>query len=140
MPKMQENKRYAIPNVKGKQKAIRIKKAQVNKDNLYSLFRLDAIKFAIYLLSPSAFKIWTWFNMNIDNYQFALSGKEVQKACHISKATYDKGIKELIENGFLRPAELFPNFMGYIFVEFGDNDGPYREEYFEGSSLKQEID
>ena len=134
MPEMKEGVKYSIPNVKGKQKAIRIKKADTNEYNLYSRFRLDAVNFALKVLSPSAFKLWTWFNTNAHNYQFALSGVEVQEACGISKGTYDRGIKELIDNGFLRPAQLFPNFRGYIFVEFGDNDGPYQEELLIGGT------
>lgn len=134
MPQMKEGIRYSIPNIKGKQKAIRIKKAEINDQTLYSRLRLDAVNFALKVLSPSAFKLWVWFSSNANNYQFALSGVEVQGACGISKGTYDRAIKELIEQGFLRPAQLFPNFRGYIFVEFGGNDGPYPEEILiEGS-------
>lgn len=137
---MKEGVKYAIPNVKGKQKAIRIKKSTTNEYNLYSRFKIDAIEYALNILSPNAFKVWAWLNANANNYQFALSGVEVQGACNISKGTYDRAVKELVNEGFLRPAMLFPNFRGYIFSEFGNNDGPYEEEILLGGASNSPIE
>lgn len=126
--KMSPDIKYKIPNVKPKQKAIRIKRCQCNKENPYTTLNLAGLEATLYNLSPSAFKVWCWFCMNKEGYEFALTGTKVQKDCHISKATYDKAIKELIDYGYLRQALLFPNFQGYIFVEGGEMSSEYQEE------------
>jgi hypothetical protein len=52
----------------------------------------------------------------------------------MSKSTYAKSINELVDFGFLREGELFPNFKGYIFVEGGDLE---EEEYWEETKLRE---
>ena len=125
---MQPNKRYQIPNVKPKQKEIRVKRSQCDKDNPFTTLNLAYLNPTLFNLSGNTFKVWAWFCKNKEGYQFALSGTKVQEDCHISKGTYDKAIKELIDNGYLREALLFPNFRGYIFVEGGPSSPQYEEE------------
>lgn len=127
MPKMQENKRYAIPNVQTNQKAVRIKKAISDESHYYSKFNIAFLEYAAQKLSPNAFKIWCLLNKNKDEYELKLSHNDFKEI--MSKPTYLKAIKELIDFGFLREGELFPGFNGYIFVEGGNKDSTkYKEE------------
>lgn len=126
--KMAPDKHYQIPNVRPNQKAIRVKRSKCNKENPYTTLNLMQLNATLFNLSGNAFKVWTWFCTNKEGYQFALSGTQVQQDCHISKGTYDRAIKELIDNGYLREALLFPKFRGYIFVEGGTAEPEYEEE------------
>ena len=135
MPKMQENKRYAIPNVQTNQKAVRIKKAISDESHYYSKFNIQYLLYAINNLSPNAFRIWCLLNKNKERYELKLSSSEFSSL--MSKTTYIKSIGELINFGFLREGELFPNFKGYIFVEGGDLE---EEEYQEEIKLRKSKD
>lgn len=127
MSKMQENKRYAIPNVQTNQKAVRIKKAQADNQHYYSKFNIQFLLYAVYNLSSNAFKIWCLLNKNKDGYEFKMSYSDFSQL--MSKPTYLKAVRELIHFGFLREGELFPGFKGYIFVEGGDlEEKDFREE------------
>ena len=58
--------------------------------------------------------MWLYINKNQDNYRFELS----QKACEewgIKKDSYYDGIRNLIDNGYLRPLRAGSNV--YIFFE-----------------------
>ena len=58
--------------------------------------------------------MWLYLNKNQDNYRFELS----QKACEergIKKDSYYDGIRNLIDNGYLRPMRPGSNI--YIFFE-----------------------
>ncbi len=58
--------------------------------------------------------MWLYLNKNQDNYRFELS----RQACEewgIKKDSYYDGIRNLIDNGYLRPIQLGSNI--YIFYE-----------------------
>lgn len=70
-------------------------------------------------LKASTFLVWTYFSENQNGYDFALSREDVLKSCNISKSTYDRAIKELIDMGYLIPY-IFPNgIKGYEFLQEG---------------------
>ena len=121
-------KRYKIPFVRGRQKAIRIKKAETNDYLYYSRFQLDALTVALSKLSPNAFKIWAWLNANKDSYCLTISYAEIFELTGMARATYTKAMQELVNKKYLRPGLLFSNFQGYIFVEDGVFAPPQEEE------------
>ena len=109
-----------IPRLAANQKAIRIIKADSNKDNTYTIYNLAATRKAMKDLNPTAFKVWCYFNSNAGGYEFGLSSKDVCEACGISRNTYDKAITSLIEKGYLVQEELYENLKGYLFIEDAD--------------------
>ena len=127
MPNMDPNKRYKIPNVKGNQKAIRIKRSQTDSKHPYSKINLAAAEVALGVLQGNAFKLWLWFCLNINNYEFALSSEMVCQDLKIGVSTYNKAVHQLIENGYLRQALLYPKFTGWVFVEGGQLE-PFTQE------------
>lgn len=123
-----------VPN----QKAIRIQKALSDKNHLYTITNKNALSEALKILKPNTFKIWMWLNSNQDDYEFGLSGTLVQEECGMSKATYDKAIKELIETGYLVPTELYKGLHGYVFKE---NRKALDKNYpTDGQNLSNELD
>lgn len=70
-------------------------------------------------LKNTTFLVWTYFSENQDGYEFALSREDVLKSCGISKATYDRAIKELQETGYLIPYTFNNGIQGYQFVQDG---------------------
>ena len=59
----------AVPN----QKTIVIKKAQADKNNLYSVINIEALSNAVKQLNGEALKLWLYFAKNQNNYIFELS-------------------------------------------------------------------
>ena len=108
-----------IPKLYSNQKAIRIAKTESNKDNPYAVINLAALEGAMKALKPNAFKVWCYLCRNQTNYEFALSGTEVQSKCNISKITYDNAVKELIEKQYLVEVELYDGLTGYLFIDKG---------------------
>lgn len=100
------------------QKAIRIHKCSISNTR-FTTFTYESMLYAMKKLSPSAFKVWVWLCSNKEGYELALSGAILQEDCDFSSATYTKSVRELINKGFLTPAELRRNFQGYIFWEGG---------------------
>lgn len=116
--KMKQNVKYNIPNVQNNQKAVRIKKGISDTNHYYSKFNIEYLMYAIINLSSNGFKMWCILNKNKDGYEMKLSANDFKGI--MCKSTYLKALKELEQNGFLRKAQLYPNFFGYIFVEGGD--------------------
>lgn len=52
-------------------------------------------------LQAGAFKLWIYFAKNTNNYDFALSSKEVEESFGIKIKQYNNAITELIEKGYL---------------------------------------
>ena len=81
-------------------------------------------------LKGSGLKMWLYCNKNQEQYRFALS----QKACEewgIKKDSYYDGIRNLIDNGYLRQSQPGSNL--YIFYENALTENPtsgYSEFYF----------
>lgn len=74
---------------------------------------------AMRTLRPSAFKLWCYFGINQNKYEFGLSSAAVKEECGISVDSCQDGIKELIEKGYLIKVELYPKLEGYLFLENG---------------------
>ena len=108
-----------LPRLAANQKAIRIVKAKSDKDNTYTIFNFAATRKAMKDLTPTAFKVWCYFNSNAEGYEFGLSSKDVCETCGIARNTYDKAIHALIDAGYLIQAELYENITGYLFIENG---------------------
>lgn len=109
-----------LPRLTANQKAVRIVKAESGKNNTYTIYNLAATRKAMKDLSPTAFKVWCYFNSNAEGYEFGLSSKDVCEACNITWKTYQSAIASLIENGYLVQEELYDNLMGYLFIENAD--------------------
>ena len=107
-----------ISTLYSNQKAIRVVKAQSNKENTYSIFNHNALRKAM-KLPPPAFKVWAYLNSHQNGYEFGLSSKDVKEVCSMAKKTYDNAIAVLIEKGYLVQVELYPNLTGYLFIEEG---------------------
>jgi len=84
------------------QKVIEIKKEPADKAHLYTVNNLDALQSAMVNLNYSEFKVWMFFAKNQAGYEFA-SGPSSAKAWGITRDTYQKGIRKLIELGYLVP-------------------------------------
>lgn len=75
---------------------------------------LEALQQAMSTLKGSGLKMWLYLNKNQDNYRFELS----RQACEewgIKKDSYYDGVRNLIDNGYLRPAQAGSNI--YFFYE-----------------------
>lgn len=108
-----------IPKLYSNQKAIRIAKTECNKDNPYAVINLAALEGAMKALKPNAFKVWCYLCRNQTNYEFALSGMEVQTKCNMSDKTYRSAVNELIEKQYLVEVELYEGLTGYLFIDKG---------------------
>lgn len=83
------------------QKTITTKGAPHDKNNIYAMLNIEAMKQAMTQLKPNAFKVWCYLAKNQNNYTFALSCTDACEFCNISKPTYLSAIQELIAVGYL---------------------------------------
>ena len=128
----------SVPNQKIIQIARRTKR---DKDNLFATTNLEALQQAMNLLKGSGLKMWLYLNKNQENYRFELS----RQACAdwgIKKDSYYDGIRNLIDNGYLRPTHTGSNV--YYFYENALTENPtfdesefYLTDYTKGSSANQ---
>lgn len=70
-------------------------------EDVYNNLRKTTICAASRLLNGAAFKIYLYMCMNKNGYEFALSSEDVTNVMGISGSSYKRGIKELIEKGWL---------------------------------------
>ena len=83
------------------QKVVKVKKEKCDKQNTYATINLDALSKAMAELDAGAFKMWVYFSKNQDGYTFALSSRECKDNFGMGRTQYDRGIKVLIEKGYL---------------------------------------
>ena len=83
------------------QKTIKVNKESSDKVNLYAKYNLNALQVAMTSLKGESFKLWCYLNKNQNNYTFALSKVDAINWGIGSKSSYDRGIAELIEKGYL---------------------------------------
>lgn len=88
---------YCNPN----QKVIKVNKEPCNKNNLYAMYNLDALLYAMQDLKGETFKMWCYLNKNQQGYTFALSKVDAVQWGIGSKSSYDRAIGELINKGYL---------------------------------------
>lgn len=86
-----------VPN----QKTVKIEKEVCNKQNLYAAINLQAMESAAINLDAGAFKLWCYFAKNQNNYEFALSSKDVAESFGIKIKQYNNAVNELMEKGYL---------------------------------------
>ena len=81
---------------------------------------LDALRQAMNCLKGSGLKMWLYLNKNQDNYRFDLS----RQACAdwgIKKDSYYDGLKDLENNGYLRPSKPGSNIYHFFENAFAEN-------------------
>ena len=98
-----------VPN----QKTISVQKEKCSADELYSMYNLGALQYAMLDLKGEAFKIWVYIGKNQHGYTFGLSKVDAINWGIGSKSSYDRAVKELIDKGYL--VETSPNH--YDFYE-----------------------
>lgn len=86
------------------QKVVSVQKEKSDKNNLYAIYNLKALNEAL-KLSPNAFKLWAYIDSNQNGYTFGLSCRDACAGMAISKPTYLKAVKELIDEGYLQEQE-----------------------------------
>jgi len=102
-----------IPN----QKIItRAKKAICDKENLYMMINLEAVKTAMIILNRDCFRVWVYFASQREKHTFPLYKEYVMSFCDIGESSYHKYIRELIEKKYLIPAREKTNH--YLFYDF----------------------
>lgn len=83
------------------QKTVNVVKAESNKDNYYCITNLDALRMAMINLKGETFKLWCYLNKNQNGYTLALSKVDAISWGIGSKSSYDRAVKDLIEQGYL---------------------------------------
>lgn len=86
-----------VPN----QKVVKVNKEVCNKANLYATINLEAMEQAAQKLEAGAFKLWVYFAKNQNNYEFALSSREVENCFGMKIKQYNNAVDKLIEQGYL---------------------------------------
>lgn len=83
------------------QKVVVVNKAVSNKENIYGIVNKEAAFEAMRELKPNTYILYSYMNMNQNEYKFALSPTDVINNTGMSKKTYDRAVAELIEKGYL---------------------------------------
>ena len=125
----------SVPN----QKIIKLApRAKRNRDNLYAMMNLDALKEAMKVLGGSSIKLWMYCNKNIDEYQFNLSRVDCED-WGLKKDAYYHAVKELTDKGFLVPIYEGSNI--FLFHEKAVSERPKdfsETQNFESETPKDE--
>lgn len=97
------------------QKVVTVCKAISDANNPYGIINKECAMEAARRLDAGAYKLWVFFELQADNYTFALSSKFVAEEFGMKKKQYDKAVATLIDCGYLN------NTVGnkYEFVEAG---------------------
>ena len=102
-----------IPN----QKIVKINREKVIRGltggRLFLVAYQDNLLTAMKNLSHTAFKVYMWFLFQKDGYTVCYSPEYLHKAANMCKDTARKGMKELIEKGYVDQNEK-----GYDFYEY----------------------
>lgn len=86
-----------VPN----QKVVKVKKEICDKQHLYATINLEAMEQAAQMLDAGAFKLWCYFAKNQNNFEFALSSKDVLETFGMKIKQYNNAMDELKTKGFL---------------------------------------
>lgn len=112
---------YTAPN----QKDIHMKRPKVTPP--FSSIEKEYKYKAMRTLTGGGYKLWSYFIDNKNNRRFGLSYKTVGNLTGISKSTYDRGVKELIDNGYLI---RYKDTNFYYCVVDNDLNGMDADDYF----------
>lgn len=83
------------------QKIVKVNKEPCNKNNLYAMYNIKALRYAMQDLKGEAFKMWCYLNKNQQGFTFALSKVDALQWGIGCKSSYDRAIQELINKGYL---------------------------------------
>ena len=86
-----------VPN----QKIVEVVKEPCNQNNYYARINLEAMSEAALDLDAGAFKLWIYFAKNQNEYEFALSSKEIEKTFGMKIKQYNNAVKTLEDKGYL---------------------------------------
>ena len=86
------------------------KKEPTDKNNLYAVMNIKALQTAMVNLTPSGFKLWTYFDKNQEGYTMAVGPSSVVE-WGIKRSTFKTAMNELIEVGYL--VETSPNHFSF---------------------------
>lgn len=95
------------------QKVVTVRKAKSNKENPYTIINKDCAMRAAKVLDAGAYKLWIFFELNANDYTFALSSKYLNDEFGMGRKQYDSAIQKLIDFGYLTHEEG----NGYTFSE-----------------------
>lgn len=85
------------------QRIITINKGVCDTNNLFTSINLEVLEKAMYhLKTEGGIKLFIYLAKNQPNYQLALSSKHFCDWANVCLGTYNKGIDELIKNGYLQ--------------------------------------
>lgn len=107
------------------QKVVTVSKAVSDANNPYGIINKGCALKAAKELDAGAYKLWVFFELQADNYTFALSSKYLAEEFGMKKKQYDKAVATLIDCGYLNNLEGNKyefNEMGL--VPKGDKDLP----------------
>ena len=96
------------------QKRVRIRKRQLVEGNFCTI-NTNALLKASKNLTSGAFKLYVYFSLNADGFEFWLSRTHVCDTMGISASTYNNAVNELIFKGYLENSE---NNSKYTFNEY----------------------
>ena len=106
--------------INGKQKIVTVTRQSVSNQE-YSIIRKDLVQEAARNLSELGLKLWLFFSLNKDQYEFAPSNTMLQNYFGMSRYKYDTAMRELIDKKYLISSfNQKHNCEGYIFVEQPD--------------------
>lgn len=93
------------------------------------MINLEALQQAMNTLKGSGLKMWLYLNKNQDNYRFDLS-RQTCEEWGIKKDSYYEGIRNLIDNGYLRQMRDGSNI--YLFFEnrLAENPSSGESEFY----------
>lgn len=113
---------YTVPN----QKDVCVKRPKVTPpfSSIEKEYKYNAMR----TLTGGGYKLWSYFIDNKNDRSFGLSHKSVGKLTGISKSTYDRAVKELIDNGYLI---RYKDTNYYYFVVDNSLNGMDIDDYFE---------
>ena len=84
------------------QRSITVKKESYNDRKLiYGKIGDEPAKTAFQMLSKNTFSLWFYIVKNQPDFEFGLSRVAVMEYCNISKNSYHRAFKELVETGYL---------------------------------------
>lgn len=116
---------YAVPN----QKVVKVNKKPCQSD--YMTIHNSDWTNAFISLKRASFGIYLYIASNVDGYTFALSRTDVMDKLKIGKDSYIRGVKELVDKGYLVEDEN-GNYQFYTFpicLEAYTEDGVYAQKH-----------
>lgn len=97
------------------QKIVKICKAKTDKGNIYGILNKDCSMRAMRELKHNELKVYLYLVLNQDNYDLALSTKDISEKTKANQRKIQEAINGLIEKGYLKQIEDGSNI--YIFYE-----------------------